>query len=173
MTCLSVFVPGRPAPQGSKNGRPIYRGRGADREFTGKVAQVESSKAVKPWREDIRAALLDDAGQPRHQFGAEDPLTVRLEFVMPRPASTPKRRTPPAIRKPDIDKLARACLDAITSAGVISDDARVVDLHATKRLAELDETPGCRITVHGHAVDQPEPPVLPSTRHAQPEKDHQ
>lgn len=168
MTCLSFFVPGRPAPQGSKHGRPIYRGRGATREFTGKVAQVESSKAVKPWRDDIRAALLDETGQPRHRFADEDPIVVRLEFVMPRPASTPKRRTPPAIRKPDVDKLARALLDAITSAGVISDDARVVDLHATKRLAELGETPGCRITIHGHAVDQPNAPALPSSLPAQP-----
>lgn len=176
MTHLAVFVPGHPAPQGSKHGRPIYRGRGAAREFTGKVAQVESSKAVKPWREDVRAALLDETGQPCHRFADEDPLTIRLEFVMPRPVSTPKRRTPPAIRKPDIDKLARACLDAITSSGVISDDARVIDLHATKRLAEIGETSGCRITVHagtGAAVDQPSTPVRPPSAAAQPRMDQE
>jgi crossover junction endodeoxyribonuclease RusA len=147
MTTLKIFVAGHPAPQGSKHARPIYRGRGTAREFTGKVAQVESSKAVKPWREDVRAALLDPTGQPRHRFEPEAPITVLLEFVMPRPASTPKHRTPPAIRKPDVDKLARALLDAITSSGVIADDARVVDLHARKRLAELSETAGCRITI--------------------------
>lgn len=132
-TVLEVFVPGRPAPQGSKR-------------HVGNGVMIESSKHVGTWRDDVRAALTDDLGQPRHRFG-DVAVAVGLVFVMPRPASTPKRRTPPAIRKPDIDKLARAILDALTSAGVVADDARVVDLHACKRLADLDETPGCKIRV--------------------------
>lgn len=128
-----VFVAGHPAPQGSKR-------------HVGNGVMVESSKRVKPWREDVRAALLDEHGQPRRQFG-DAAVAVELAFVMPRPTSTPKRRTPPAIRKPDIDKLARALLDAITSAGVVADDARVTHLCATKRVAEIGETPGCHIQV--------------------------
>lgn len=143
---LDVFVPGRPAPQGSKNARPIYKGRGKDRQFTGRVAQVESSAAVAPWRTDIRAAA---AKARSDQLAETGPMLVTLMFVMPRPTSTPKRRTPAAVKRPDLDKLIRAVLDAVGSAGCVwTDDSQVVDLHATKRIAELGETPGCRITIH-------------------------
>lgn len=140
MTALNVFVAGKPAPQGSK--------RGMQHRATGKVILVESSKAVKPWREDVRAALLDEHGQPKVRI--EGAVVVKFVFVMPRPVSTPKKRTPPAMRKPDIDKLVRAVLDAITSAGVIEDDARVVGLSAHKRLADIGEPTGCTIIVRSN-----------------------
>jgi Holliday junction resolvase RusA-like endonuclease len=35
-------------------------------------------------------------------------------------------------KRPDVDKLARACLDALTQSGAIRDDAQVVMLGATK-----------------------------------------
>jgi crossover junction endodeoxyribonuclease RusA len=134
---LSVFVAGQPAPQGSKR----YVGRGI---------LVESCKAVKPWRSDIRSACVDDRGGPLVFFSG--PVSVRLEFVMKRPASAPKRMTPAAVRKPDIDKLARAVLDAIGSAGCWRDDSQVVKLLADKRLAEIGETPGCKIRIEEAAV---------------------
>jgi crossover junction endodeoxyribonuclease RusA len=127
---LSTFVPGRPAPQGSKR-------------YVGNGISVESSKAVKPWRADIREHVAPlHAGSP-----LQGALSVRLEFVMPRPSSCPKRSTPPAVRRPDVDKLARAVLDALGSAGLWRDDAQVVQLAVAKRLAELGETPGCHICV--------------------------
>lgn len=129
---IETFVPGRAAPQGSKR----YLGNGI---------MVESSKFLAPWRADVRAALVDEAGQPGEHFAGA--VVVRLVFVMPRPAGTPKRHTPPATKRPDIDKLARAVLDAVTSAGVWDDDSQVIELVARKRLADLGETPGCWITV--------------------------
>lgn len=143
---IAVFVPGQPAPQGSKRARPIYRGRGPERQFTGKVAQEESSKKLKPWREDIRRRLLDDNGCPISQMPT-DALSVRLHFVMPRPKSTPKRSTPPAVKRPDLDKLIRGVLDAIGSASVWGDDSQVVELHATKRIAEPAEASGCLLHI--------------------------
>lgn len=133
---LDVFVPGRPAPQGSKR----YLGRAG-----GKGITVESSKAVAPWRADIRDRLLAEHAGDGPIDGA---LAVCLVFVMPRPASTPKRSTPAAVKRPDLDKLARAVLDAIGSAGVWRDDSQVVHLRASKRLAEPDEAPGCHIVIH-------------------------
>jgi crossover junction endodeoxyribonuclease RusA len=102
---------------------------------------VESSKAVKPWRQDIRAHLLNGDNTPLRRF--DGPVTVQLGFLLRRPKSTPKRVVFPAVR-PDIDKLARAVLDAITSAGVIVDDSRVVSLSVTKR---YDDRPGVRIWI--------------------------
>lgn len=123
-----LFVPGDAAPQGSK--RHVGGGR-----------MVESSKALGPWRERVALAA--------HQHGypvLTGPVFVGLEFVRPRPVSTPKRRTPPAIRKPDLDKLNRAILDALTGIAY-GDDAQVTELHSIKRLAEIGETPGVWITV--------------------------
>lgn len=130
---LSTFVPGHPAPQGSKR-------------YVGNGISIESSKAVKPWRTDIREHVAANFTGPP----ITGPVVVMLTFVMPRPAGAPKRTTPAAVKRPDLDKLTRAVLDALSSAGVWHDDSQVVELAADKRLAELDETPGCHILVTGH-----------------------
>ncbi|HEY0641256.1 MAG TPA: RusA family crossover junction endodeoxyribonuclease [Pseudonocardiaceae bacterium] len=142
---LDIFVTGKPAPQGSKRARPIYRGRGENRVFTGKVAQVESSKqGVDQWRADVRAeAQTAWAGRPP----LDGAILAHFDFVRPRPLSTPKRRTPHATTRPDVSKLARSTEDALTSAGVYRDDSLIVDLRVTKRIAELDERTGCRIRI--------------------------
>lgn len=132
MTILDLFVPGHPAPQGSKR-------------HVGGGVMIESSKKVKPWRSDIRSALLADDGSPLARF--DNAVRVQLKFIMPRPVSTPKRFTPPATKKPDLDKLTRAVFDAIGSAGVWRDDSQVVAAIVSKNIAEIGETPGCHITV--------------------------
>jgi crossover junction endodeoxyribonuclease RusA len=129
-TTIAFHVPGKPAPQGSKR----HVGRGI---------LVESCKETGPWRE--RVALVAHSAMHGRALLA-GAVTVALDFVLPRPVSTPKRTTPPAVKRPDVDKLARACLDAITGI-IVGDDSQIVDLRATKRLAELGETAGVRITV--------------------------
>jgi crossover junction endodeoxyribonuclease RusA len=124
-----LFVPGRPAPQGSK-------------KHVGGGIMVESSKAVGAWRELVAFSVAQSWIAPP----LAGPVRLRLGFVMPRPAATPKRRTPPAIKRPDLDKLARSIFDSVT--GICwRDDSQVVDLIATKRLAERDEIPGVRIQI--------------------------
>lgn len=104
---------------------------------------IESCKALAPWRERIALAAHNTTlGTPL----MAGPLTVHLNFIMPRPKTTPKKTTPHAIKRPDLDKLARACLDAITNV-IIKDDSQIVDLHATKRIANQEETPGVHITI--------------------------
>ncbi|HEY2763331.1 MAG TPA: RusA family crossover junction endodeoxyribonuclease [Pseudonocardiaceae bacterium] len=127
---LDVFVPGRPAAQGSKR----HLGRGV---------LVEQSKAVGPWRQQV-AWCARQARGPAELLDCA--LVLQLEFVMPRPASTPKLSTPPAVKRPDIDKLSRAICDAL-SVVIWRDDSLVVDLHARKRIAEIGEAPGCRIVL--------------------------
>lgn len=129
-----LFVPGDAAPQGSKSFKGMRGGR---------AILAESSKALGPWRERVALAA--------HAHGwtlapAGVPVAVELLFVRPRPLSTPKRRTPPAVKKPDLDKLERAILDAITGIA-FTDDSQVTDLHSRKRLAEIGEVPGVHITV--------------------------
>ena len=73
-------------------------------------------------------------------------VVVDLAFVMPRPKSAPKTKVVPATKRPDSDKLARSCLDALTHVCFV-DDCQVVKLVATKRIALPGEQPGCQITI--------------------------
>lgn len=131
---ISFFVEGRPAPQGSK--KHIGRGR-----------MIESSRHLAPWRHDIRniaeANQMAFAGCDLAYYG---PVDLRLEFVMLRPKATPKTRTPPAVKRPDLDKLTRAVFDGITGT-LIADDSQVVNLRASKRIANIGEPSGVHITL--------------------------
>lgn len=138
MTGLQVFVPGKPAPQGSKRYLGVKGGRGIT---------VESSKAVAPWRADIRDLVLKHRDDRFTTFQPGEAIDVELNFVMPRPVSAPKRSTPPAVKRPDVDKLARAVLDALSAAGVWADDSQVTRLVASKRIAQIGERAGCHISV--------------------------
>lgn len=121
---LVVTVHGNPAPQGSKRG--YVRG--------GKVQLVESSKNVKPWREAVKWAIHSYGdGYGFGDWTGDGPIRVDVVFTVPKPASAPKtRRTWPA-RRPDLDKLIRSTLDAITDSGAIRDDGQIVEITAAKR----------------------------------------
>lgn len=112
---LVIKVYGIPGPQGSK----AFKGmRG------GHAVLVESSKKVKPWREDVKAAAeIVRAGRAP----LDCPLRLTMVFTLPKPASAPKRRQTWPMRTPDLSKLARSTEDALTQAGIWRDDARVVE----------------------------------------------
>jgi crossover junction endodeoxyribonuclease RusA len=141
---LTLFIPGHPKPQGSH----AYKGHRA-----GKAVIVESSASSGQWRDRV-AWAVHDAWRPRPVL-AGVPLSAELVFVMPRPSSTPKT-TPPAIRRPDLDKLVRTIFDALTGP-VFTDDSVIVDLYACKRLAATGEPPGVHITLQ-HQGTRWQPP---------------
>lgn len=143
MSLLRIEVRGLPAPQGSKRFVGMRGGKGV---------MVESSAKVKPWREDVRHAAeraLSLAFLPPF----DEAVCVRMVFTLPKPTSAPKRRVTYPMRTPDLSKLIRSTEDALTSAGVWRDDARVVETFAAKRypgegLDALD-VPGAVILVWG------------------------
>lgn len=128
---LDVYIPGRPAPQGSKR-------------YLGPKRMVEMSKYVAAWRANVRAGC---AATWNGRAPLDGPIELDVEFVRARPKSAPKSRTPDATTTPDLSKLIRSTEDAVTSAGVWADDARVTRLTASKRCAEIGETPGARIRI--------------------------
>lgn len=131
MSALRIVVHGTPAPQGSKR-------------HIGKGVMIESSKKVKPWRQDVRAAALDaiEAGGPTFPTGG---VSLDVVFRLPRPkghyrtgrnAEKLRDSAPPTPAvKPDLDKLIRSTLDALGEAGVWRDDAQVVQVDASKAYA--------------------------------------
>lgn len=125
---MTITVYGTPAPQGSKSFKGIHGG---------KAILVESSKAVKPWRQAVVAAALDACETQCREKGAHSPcvsgpVSVQMIFTMPKPKSAPKRCVTHPDKKPDIDKLCRSTLDSLVTTGVIEDDSRVVELNASK-----------------------------------------
>ena len=120
---VEFTVTGTPAPQGSK------KFVGTNRQ--GRGIMVESSKKVRPWRMDVKAAA--EAVRARHGTIA-GPLVVSMVFTLPKPTSAPKTRRTWPDRKPDLSKLARSTEDAISDAGLWEDDARVVEY---RRLAKV------------------------------------
>lgn len=129
---LTIDVQGVPIPQGSMI--PVKRGK--------RIVLISDNPRLTPWRADIAAAAaarMRVTGWTR----LDAACAVTIDFWLPRPASA-SRREHPCVR-PDVDKLARACLDSLTAAGVIEDDARVCTLVARKHYAL--RTAGARIEV--------------------------
>jgi Holliday junction resolvase RusA-like endonuclease len=116
---FTLVVFGRPAPQGSKR----HVGRGI---------MVESSKHVRPWRDAVRGEA--QAWTAAGHVPLDGPLRVEMVFTLPKPASAPKRRRTWPDRTPDLSKLCRSTEDALKDAGVIADDARIVEY---SRLAKV------------------------------------
>lgn len=128
---------GTPAPQGSKNARPIYKGRGEGKVFTGKVAQQESSAKVKPWRDAVRTAAVEATGPACARLGLvewevlDGPLVAEFVFTLTR-GKTVRREHHTTY--PDLSKLIRSTEDALTSAKIWADDARVIRFHDPRKV---------------------------------------
>jgi Holliday junction resolvase RusA-like endonuclease len=83
--------------------------------------------------ESILRDHLSQAMQAQSLF--EGPVRVRIVFNRSRPKSSKRKKSMYACTRPDIDKLARAVLDAMTGI-VFTDDAQVAALIAEKRYAD-------------------------------------
>jgi Holliday junction resolvase RusA-like endonuclease len=121
---LHWFVEGVPIPQGSKTAMVV----------NGRAVMFEANKKHKAWREHVKATI-GSLESPSTQ-----PVRVELVFWFERP-KTVKREFMSV--KPDIDKLSRSVLDALTGA-VLKDDSQVVILNARK---EYGDKPGVLIRV--------------------------
>lgn len=139
---IEFTVIGMPAPQGSKKFVGLTK--------AGRGLLVESSKKVKPWRMDVKAA----AEIVRKSIPAtlDGPLWVSMVFTLPKPASAPKKRRSWPDKKPDLSKLVRSTEDAISDAGLWADDARVVEYGRLAKVFPLEDpsalpVPGVRVMV--------------------------
>ena len=136
---IEFFCPGKPQAQGSKT-----KGR------WGNIR--EDNKELGPWRERVAMAayaVIDgDMSEDAYRPLLTGPIAVGLEFILYRPQATPKSKTPPATKKPDIDKLERAVLDALTHV-LWTDDSQVTHVFKRKRVAEIGESPGVHVWVKG------------------------
>ena len=116
---IEIAVRGEPRPQGSH--RAFMVG--------GKPRITDSNRRLAQWR-DLVALAAQGVAPPEL---IEAPVRVEIEFSLKRPKSLPKRVPDSChVKKPDLDKLTRAILDAITGV-VVRDDSQVVEIAASKR----------------------------------------
>ena len=73
----------------------------------------------------------------------EGPVGIVLDFGIPKPKSAPKTRRVWPDKRPDLDKLSRSVLDALTYV-IFADDSQVVHLRATKDYG----APGVAVEIH-------------------------
>jgi len=132
---LTFFVPGRPAPGGSKSGFYIKKLK--------RVIMAPNSKRTKPWMDSVRCFALQAYSGPL----LEEPVELQITFQLLRPknhygtgrnARILKRSAKrfPTV-KPDLTKLIRSTEDALTGL-IFRDDTQVVRQVTEKVYAERE-----------------------------------
>jgi crossover junction endodeoxyribonuclease RusA len=128
MDTFTFTVYGIPAPQGSMK---AFIPRGWSRPVL-----TSDNKKTKPWRQEVAGSAV--TAMQQSNFERRDrslPISVVVSFVFQKPKST-KKSVVHKTTKPDVDKLARAILDALTGI-VFEDDSQVVDLHVSKCFGDV------------------------------------
>ena len=116
---VSFFVKGViPVPEGSHTAH-IVGGRA--------VVHHQNSNKLMAYREAVEKAYRESGGNYYH----DSPISIQMCFIFPRPKSVSKKKRPQMVVKPDVDKLARSTLDALTGVAY-DDDSQVIELVATK-----------------------------------------
>ncbi len=154
---LVITAYGTPVTQGS------IRSLGA-----GRPSVHSNAKRLKPWRVTVKEAALDamvDAltdEDPQWPWPLDGPVAASLLFCFARPAGhygtgrnsgqvRPGAPSYPANKgSGDIEKLVRACFDALTDAALWHDDSQVVKQQADKLYVGDEDAldrPGVRIEI--------------------------
>jgi Holliday junction resolvase RusA-like endonuclease len=145
---LEFKVDGLPVPQGSTKSF-IVKGKGGAKD---RVATTHANKGTEAWRADIRLAAKarneevfegDRFYVPKDKKGISDGVNITVTFFFPRPKGKPKGRM---TTRPDIDKLIRAVLDALTSV-LFEDDSQVDEMTIIKSYQAEGYAPGAIIRV--------------------------
>jgi Holliday junction resolvase RusA-like endonuclease len=136
-TGRTFFVPGIPAPGGSKKGFVNPK--------TKRVVIVDDCSRNKDWRASVALAGSQQFSEP-----LQGPLSVEVVFYMPRPkghfrANGTRKPAAPEYptTKPDTTKLWRSTEDALTGIAWM-DDSQVVEQYAIKLYGAR---PGARISI--------------------------
>ena len=115
---LDLLIPLSAKPQGSKRGFLV----------NGRIVMAEASKGLKEHRAHF-TQLIRQQATDWVTPDADKAFIVTITFYFQKPKSA-KRKHMTTI--PDVDKVARFCLDALTDAGIWLDDKQVTDLQLFK-----------------------------------------
>lgn len=146
---IQFVVLGKPITKGSttsfaakrKDGSLVLRGNGNPAIVT----RNSTGARGRHWEEAVASCALEAREQAGGRIARSEPVGVEVIFYQPRNKGDygtgrnahllkPSAPTHPAVR-PDVDKFARAVLDALSGI-CYADDGQVVTVHAEKRFGE-------------------------------------
>lgn len=111
-------------PQTKGSGQPFRR-------KDGRLGVRNDNPKAKGWERTINAVV--QSWPHGVQEGAVD---LRLVLLLDRPKSISAKKRPEPIVKPDVDKLLRTILDALTGV-IYKDDAQVIDVRVRKEYGNM------------------------------------
>lgn len=126
----------------------VAQPKGSARAFVagGRAVVTSANRNVKAWQQLVALGASDAIRVGRRGL-TDGPVRVIVTFHLPRPKKYARRGGAIAhTTKPDVDKLARCVLDALTAI-VFRDDAQVVELVARKEYAAVDAPASCDVCV--------------------------
>jgi Holliday junction resolvase RusA-like endonuclease len=125
---LRIVAHGEPAAQGSK-------------KHVGSGRMIEMSKKLPAWRAAVKVYARQAAGPDWKPI--QGAVSIAGEIRLRKPKTTKYDDYPAGA--PDLDKLQRAIGDALTQAGTITDDARII--HWCIRKVWATDLPGMDIQI--------------------------
>lgn len=126
MNAISFKVYCHPEPQGSSKAFVI--------PGTNSASVTSSNKKLKPYRHTVTQIACETMAKENCEMpwaAKHVPVALVLTFYFEKPPSVAKKRNE-CVVKPDIDKLCRSTLDALTGV-LFRDDAQVVEVVARKQ----------------------------------------
>jgi len=142
MTSIEFSVQGLPLTAGSTRSFAVKKGG----QYTGRTVTIQTTRGLAHWENLVRDRAVLALGVTKgfdllHSL-LQGPVSVSLAFTLPKPKSAPKRTRTWPTKRPDLDKLVRAVLDALTGT-IFHDDSQVIQLTASKDFG----TPGVTVRV--------------------------
>lgn len=165
---LAFTVEGEAQPKGSAKGfvpfawaeAAVALARKTGKRIAPRVVITNDNPNAAAWQTEIMDAALEARRrgplvQGELMAGA---VVVDLVFHLPRPQRI-RSATISHTTRPDVDKLARCVLDALTGV-IYADDGQVVAIRLTKQYTPIDGRPGVEITITEATVADPAAPPL-------------
>ena len=137
-TLVEFFVAGEPKAKGSMRSIPFQ-----DKSGKLHVNTFHDTKSGTAWERVTKLEALESWGE---KAPYKDAVRIDLTFTLRRPKTVSEKKRPMPIVKPDIDKLSRSVLDAISGV-VFADDAQVTGLTAMKRYGSASEPTGVTVRI--------------------------
>ena len=140
----SYFVMGTPVPEGSMKAMPYIK------KTTGRmgVNMIHQSNKLLPWRDSISQYILETNPEFKEYmpYPKGTPVMISLTFNILRPKSVSSKKRPEVTVKPDLDKLTRAVIDAMTGI-MYDDDCQVIHILAKKQYVDFEKLEGVYIEI--------------------------
>lgn len=149
---VELNVTGLPAPQGSHS---AYVNKTTGRAVIMHGSSNVGRAKLEAWRGAVAGEAkrwMAENGFDASPWDRSTPLSILIVFRLPEPQQRPKQLLHE--RRPDLDKLIRSTVDALSGpgAGLVVDDSRLSICCAAKRWA-AGEPPGAEIVVRAALED--------------------